>query len=257
MLWAAGIGIAFVVGTTGLSLAAYFVMRLVAGGDPDGQTKDLANSVIIRIASLHALILALVFAQEMLSYEQLKTENAAEANAIADVYFDASRYHADGVPAIQDPLYEYVRIVLGQEWGRLGETGHLMQAAWDQWDRAYSGVLDLTATTDRERSLRAHMLEQVQSIAKTRVRRENHEAFSISGMFWFAAVAGVVFIALAYYCYPPTGHNVMLIGMLGAFTGVILFFIYAFANPYGEPGALQPTAHQRLLEQLDGARAAH
>ena len=49
---------------------------------------------MLRISALHALILALVFAQEMSEYQQLKLESAAETNALADIYFDAGRYGA-------------------------------------------------------------------------------------------------------------------------------------------------------------------
>ncbi|MCY0153015.1 hypothetical protein OEG86_13090 [Hoeflea alexandrii] len=73
---------------------------------------------------------------------------------------------------------------------------------------------------------------------------------SISAMFWFAAMAGVVLIALAYYPYPVQRHNVMLIVMFGAFTGLVLFFISAFSNPFDPPGAIGTGPYLRLIEQI-------
>ena len=88
-------GFIFVIATIGLTLGCYFVMRWLTGGDPEAKDRDLASSVIFRISALHGLILALVFAQEMVEYQQLRFESTIEANAIADIYNDARRYGTD------------------------------------------------------------------------------------------------------------------------------------------------------------------
>lgn len=248
------LGVAFVAATVALTLGCYLAMRYVTGGDPDQQTKDLAGSVIFRISALHGLILALVFAQEMVEYQQLKYESAIETNALADVYFDALRYGGETAGEIMLPVYNYVEMVLTAEWQSLGDTGELSGPAWGHWDAAYVAALDLVPETPRQESLRQHLLERLHVIAETRVKRANHAAGGIDQMFWFAAIAGVVLIALAYYSYPPRRHNLILISMFGAFTGIILFFIYAFANPYSPPGALGDTPYARLLEQFDRSR---
>ena len=248
-------GAAFIVTAIALTLGTYLVMRLIMGVVHEDHTKDLAGSVMIRVSGLHGLILALVFAQEMVDYQQLKYESAIETNAIADVYFDAERYGAEAKTAIQEPLYLYVNEVIDREWDHLGSTGRLSGQGWAEWDKAYEGILDLTPMNERQKALRDHMLKQVHVIAETRVKRENHGSTSISLMFWFAAVAGVIFIALAYFTYPPTRRNLALLGMFGAFTGLVLFFIYAFENPFSDLGRMEPHAHERLLAQLDDARS--
>ena len=249
------VGIGFIGGTIVLTLSFYFGMRLVTGGDPNGRDRELAGSIVMRIASLHALILALVFAQEMIEYQQLKSESAVESNAIADVYYDAERYGTDAKAAIQNALADYLRIVIDQEWNELGSSGHLSQPAWDQWNLAYVTVLDLAPTTLQQQSLREHMLDEIHRIAEARDKRENNGTDSISAIFWFAAVSGVVFMAIGYYPYPPDSRNLLLISIFGAFTGIILFFIYAFSNPYSPPAALNPTAFERLQQEIAGTPA--
>lgn len=244
------LGTAFIGGTILLTLASYFAMRWATGGDPDGKDKELASSITVRISALHGLILALVFAQEMIEFQQLKYESAVEADAIADVYFDAGRYDPIEGLGIQHALAEYLRVVIDQEWNELGATGELSQTAWDQWDVAYRAVLDLNPASTRQLSLRDHMLKQTQAIAETRVKRDNHGPDTINLMFWFAALSGVILIALAYYPFEPTRRSLILISLFGAYTGIILFFIYAFSNPYSPPAALAPGAYERLQKQI-------
>lgn len=243
-------GSGFILGTAALTLLCYLLMRYLTGGDPEQHTKDLAGSVIFRVSALHGLILALVFAQEMVDYQQLKFESTVEANAIADVYFDARRYDPDLAPTVQEPIKNYLELVVSREWDHLAEGKGLFGPAWGQWDAAYEAVLDLKPSDARQESLRSHMLDRIHVISETRVKRENHAAGSISAMFWFAAMAGVVLIALAYYPYPVQRHNVMLIVMFGAFTGLVLFFISAFSNPFDPPGAIGTGPYLRLIEQI-------
>lgn len=245
------IGILFVAATVGLTLGAYFLMRWATGGDPEGHQRDLAGSVVFRISALHGLILALVFAQEMVVYQQLKHEGAIETNAIANIFFDADRYGADEAKPIHQAVANYVHSVTNSEWALLGKIGRLDGEAWGYWGEAYDIILNLEPATPRQVSLRENMLRDVHTVAQSRIKRENHASNPMSSMFWFAAVAGVVLIAIGYYSYPPERHNLILISIFGAFTGVILFFIYSFANPYGGPGALNPSAYERLLDQMD------
>jgi hypothetical protein len=225
-------------------------MRWFTGGDPSTHTRDLASSVIFRVSALHGLILALVFAQEMVEFQQIKFDGAVEANAVADAYYDSERYDEKAKAEIQAPLAEYLKIVINDEWSKLGSTGFLSPAAWAQWDIVYNKVLDLEPATKRQESLRDNMLASIHTIALTRDKRENHGSDPLNGMFWLAAVSGVVLIALGYFPFPPEQHNLLLICMFGAFTGIVLFFIYAFANPYSPPGALTPAPFERLYEQL-------
>lgn len=244
------LGFVFMLATVALSLLSYAVARRLGGKEQASDTKDLAGSVIFRVSALHGLILALVFAQEMVEYQQLDTEVARETNAIADLFFDMERYGPGKDPAVQVALKDYVDIVIDKEWQELGDTGRLDSTAWLRWEDAYQGVLDLNPATPREESLRTHMLDRIHNIGETRDMRENHAANTIQGMFWFAAIAGVILISVGYHTFPPRRHNIVLLSIFSAFTGLILFFIYSFSNPYSDPGALRPLAYERLSAEL-------
>lgn len=106
------LALAFVVGTAGLALAVYAVTRRLVGSTFSEQTETLAGSVIFRVSALHGLILALVFAQELLDYNQLQGNLVHEATAIADIYNDIRRYDPERAGDIQAALSSYVRVVI-------------------------------------------------------------------------------------------------------------------------------------------------
>ena len=211
-------------------------MRRLEEKNPSAHTRDLAASVMLRISALHALILALVFAQEMAQYQQLKLQSAAEANALADIYFDAGRYGEAADANISQPIRQYVELVINEEWDSLGGDGKLASSAWDRWNTAYERILNLEPASDRQRSLRDHMLTSVHTIAATRVQREHHARNALSAMFWFAAVSGVIFTGLAFYPYTPPAEQ---------------------SDPSRPAGGIHrnhPLLHLRVFEPVQGTR---
>ncbi|HEY4199181.1 MAG TPA: hypothetical protein VGM83_01345 [Devosiaceae bacterium] len=243
-------GLAFILGTIVLSLLIYAAARRIAGNDVPPRHREMAGTMVVRIGALHALILALVFAQEMVDYQKLRSETATEVNAIADVYNDAARYGAVVQVPIQQALSRYVGIVVEKEWHSLGTTGELAQEAWNAWEEAYDLVLDIIPTSLRETSLRDHMLADIHAISESRSLREGDRADSLAGMFWFAAIAGVILIAIGHYVYPPERHVLVLLSLFSAYTGIILFLIYGFSNPYRPPAGLPPGAFERFQQEI-------
>jgi hypothetical protein len=244
------LGLAFVVATVALSLGSYMLARWFAGRGPYERHKEMAGTMVTRIAALHGLIIALVFAQEMTSYQRLETQTAAEASAIADVFNDAARYDPALLRPVQENMREYLRVVIDTEWAQLGAGQGLSDAAWTAWATAYEQVLDLVPQTPRQGSLRDHMLSSLHAISASRDMRETEAITSVAHFFWIAALSGVVLIAFGHYIYAPERHNLVLLGLFSAYTGAILFLIYGFSNPYSPPAALHPAPLQTLAAKL-------
>jgi hypothetical protein len=244
------IGAAFAVVSTTLVLGCYALMRRIAGRALDDHTKDLASSVIFRVSALHGLIIALVFAQEMGDFQNIRNESSIEATAVADIYNDSARFGDAAKSVIQPPMVAYLDAVIEIEWPRLGRDEALAPEAWAAWEQAYQAVLDLDATTPRETALRDHMLARIHDISEQRELRAAAAESVVDRLFWMAAVAGVVFMSLAYYTFPPTRFNLTLLCLFGIYTGIILFFIYAFSNPYEEPARVDPEQFARLLAEI-------
>lgn len=243
--FAMGIGIALI------NIIAVYVIygttRAIWGGRQTTETKDLAGSITFRVASLQGLILALVFAQELQDYSDIRADLVTEATAIADVFNDIRRYDTPQMQQVQTTLATYVRHVIDHEWEALSKTGKLSGQGWQYREEVYQTVLDLDPQTPRQTDLRAHMIQSTQKIAELRQKRENNAVRVLSGLFWFAAITGVICVAVPYFIFPPTPLHLALLSLYGGYTGVIMYVIYAFSDPFSQPGALSPTAFTQLL----------
>lgn len=244
------IAAAFILGTILLVWAGYFFMRVLLTGSVEQETNDLAGSVIFRVAALHGLILALVFAQELLSFQELRKAIVREATAVADVYYDLERYSADNAEVMQKALEQYIRIVKNTEWRMLADERRLSSNAWEQREFVYSEILDLEPQSKRQVVLQDHMLGKMQKIAEFRQTRENAALNPLSKMFWIPAIAGLVLVSMTYFVFRPTRLNLTLLSVYGGFSGLVLFVIYAFSDPFSEPNRLEPLAFDRLFEDI-------
>lgn len=241
-------GIGFVLATIGLVLVSYFVARkLLHPGNEGDRTLEVAGNVAVRVATLHSLILGLVYAQELDDYKGVRSTLTDEAIAISDVFNDVHRYGGAIIAPVQQGLASYVNTVIDEEWDMLADHSGLSAKAWREWDGVYQILLDLQPATDRERYLSGRMKERVTAIARYRQLREATSVSRFSGLFWGPAIIGLVIVSAAFYVYRPIRTHLVLLSLFGAYSGVILFFIFAFANPYANPGKLEPSPFVHLL----------
>ncbi|TDK29913.1 DUF4239 domain-containing protein [Rhizobium deserti] len=244
---AAGVG--FVVATVCLVLASYLVARaLLHPGNEGDRTLEVAGNVAVRVATLHSLILGLVYAQELDDYKGVRSTLLDEAVAISDVFNDARRYGGEVVVPVQQGLARYVATVVNEEWDSLARHEGLSPKAWQAWEHVYGTLLDLAPATERERYLSGRMKDRVTAIARFRQVREAPTVSRFSGLFWAPAIIGLIIVSAAFYVYRPSRTHLVLLGLFGAYSGVILFFIFAFGNPYANPGKLEPRPFQQLLD---------
>ncbi|WP_312418253.1 hypothetical protein [Shinella sp.] len=242
-------GAAVVLTTIALVLGCYFLARRVLHPGQEGdRTLEVAGNMAVRVATLHSLILGLVYAQELDDYKGVRATLLDEAIAISDVFNDAARYGGAVVAPVQEGLARYVAIVVDEEWARLGHRDGLSPRAWHEWEAVYNRVLDLTPANERERYLGNRLKEKTATIARFRQLREAASFGRFSGLFWGPAIIGLIIISTAFYVYRPTRTHLVLFSLFGAYSGVILFFIFAFSNPYANPGKLAPRPFLHLLQ---------
>ena len=243
------VGTAFAAGGIVLVLGTYFAARRLLGVWQEGdRTDEVAGTLAVRIAALHGLILALVYAQELDDYKGLRSGLTDEAVAIADVYNDIRRYGGPSVPPIQARISQYVATVVDEEWDTLGRGEGLSAKAWTEWDDVYGRLLDLEPATDRQRYLANRMRDRITTVAALRQTRESMATGRFSGLFWTPALIGLLLLAVPLYVFRPSRTHIILFSLFGAYSGVILFFIYSFANPFMNPGRLEPIPFERLLK---------
>ncbi len=143
-------------------------------------------------------------------------------------------------------LSRYPHSVVSEEWSFLARESTSAADGLGASETIYLSILDLVPTTPRETALRDHMIDGAERIAALRQLRENMSAEPVDPLFWFAALAGVDAGIGAHSV--PAAVNMLLLSVYGAFTGIVMFIIFALSDPFSPPGLLDPIAMERLLK---------
>lgn len=233
-----------------LSLVPYLLARRLLISRTDERSADLAGSVLFRVGALHSLILALVFAQELLNFNETRHSMTREAALVGNVYYDLARFDDAATAPLRSHLRAYADIVRDREWRLLATESRLDPEAWTAWQLAYEGILDLEASGHRQTALRDIMIEQAREISALRISRESASLVTVNDLFLYAAVAGIVIMSIAYFPFAPTAVNLTLLLAFATYTGLVLYFIIAFSNPFSGGGIVEPVRFERLYEGM-------
>jgi hypothetical protein len=233
--------------------AVYFAARAVAGRDVPADTTQLATTVGLRVATLHGLIIALVFAQLALVFRNLETELSEEAQTVSDIYFDARRHGGPGADAIVEAARRYVDLVLDHEWAEARTGANVPDPeAQDAVASIYDAALGLAGATPAEAALRDAIIVNVRELGELRFARESRSQPTQAVPFWFAAVSGLVLMSACFFAFDPTRRNLALIGAFGIYNGIVLALIHMYSHPFTAPGALDPAAFERVRAAMGG-----
>lgn len=231
-----------------LVFVPYAIARFFLHTHAKDASETLSTSIIVRTASLHGLILALIFAQEMVNILDLRQISAHEAASIADIFYDLDRYDPSKNIHLRRALAEYTRVVIEEEWKTLSD-GNLSQSAWDLWNQVYIGILDLQPTSPREEALRQLMLADIDKISDSRDLRSADSNNDVPGLFWFVAIVGIMIVVFPYCVFPPSKINLLSLGSFALYNGIVIYTIYALSNPFASPGAISPSPFVEVYQQ--------
>ena len=255
LLWIGG-GILFAFGTCWLMRAL-----LPPRGASDGHSyppavRDMVTTAGVRIAALFGILLALVYAQELRRYQDVRDGLHEEAAAISQVYYDAGQLGGETGPVIRSALADYVRLLVAVEWPALGNEHKLSRETWEAFDVAQTAALSLETASARDASIRETMIGRLTKVADLRALREQQAAESAPWLFALPALAGLLLVTAPFFIYPRKREVWVMLGAYGAFAGMILFFIHGFASPFTYPLKLSPAPFERLLAGGFGKDAA-
>lgn len=244
--------VAFVLAAVLAALLCYALARMLLGRRIAADTELLAGRVIARLGTLHALILALMFAQEMADFRDIARVLSKEANAIGDVYQALQEYEEDSrtsTAAIREQIVEFVKTVRQVERTAIAE-GRLSHRTWMAYQRINRDLRGLQPTNDDQADLHNRMLADWDTVSEFHQRLRAAAEYRSPGIFWVVIIVGFFAIIIPCYVYSPRIANLVMLSTFAAVNGLVMYVILAIQNPFTPPVAFDSTALANLLEML-------
>jgi hypothetical protein len=234
------------------TLICYGVTRILLISRIGEDSELLARGVLTRVGALHALILALMFAQEMADYRDISRIVSKEASAISDVYNGLREYDEENqqsTAAIRGLVVDYVKAVSQADRTALAES-QISHRTWTNYHRINRQLRDLQPGDDNQKDLRALMLKDWDAVSEFHLRLGAIAEYEAPGFFWVVIISGFLVVVILCYVYSPNIANLAMLGTYAAFNGLIMYVIFSIANPFTGALAIDPNILESLLAMM-------
>lgn len=237
------------------TLAIYGVTRKLLGSRIGEDSEMLSGRIITRLGALHALILALMFAQEMLDYRDISRVVSKEAAAIGDVDRNLRDYGAvnqQSTAAIRSLIVDFVETTLTLDRAALSEH-QLSHQTLINYQRINRQLRNLQPGNDNQEYLRAQMLADWDAVSDFHHRVRTIAEHEAPGFFWIVIITGFLAVVIPFYVYSPSIGNLITLGAYAVFNGLVMYVIFSIANPFTGALAIDSHIFESLLVSLNSA----
>lgn len=239
------------------ALACYGIMRALVASRLAPDSELLSRDMIARLGALHALILSLMFVQEMADYRSISRVVSQGVSVISDVHNGLVEYgkeNPESIKAIDERIFAYVHAVLRQDRTRLAKDpfgGH----AWDHYQRTSRALWDLRPMNEKQKELRAEMLADWDLVSELRQQLKAAVGYTVPAVFWLVAVTGFFAVVVPCYVYAPKLVNLATLSVYAAFNGMVMYVMFAIANPFTGIAAIEFTELQKVSAMMENTAA--
>jgi len=230
------------------SALPFVLIRRRLGDDLPTKARDVAETIAVRIGTVHGLILALVFAEAQSTHTSLQQEVSKEVSTIEHIALQLDQWNGAEGATLRSQLATYVRAVLEQEWQASARPQGSREAgsAYNELDL---GILNLKADTPPQQSLRNRLIMNMDALQDHRKARLALLHRGMQGLFWWMALAGFVIIVGCFLVFPASALHTAILSIYGAYTGLALYFILALSHPYAGPAIIDTAPYEMVLDE--------
>lgn len=231
--------------TCALFVSAHVLLR---GKRPD-QTKIFAQQMALRIGTLHALIISLVFGALATDYIDLEKTLDNEAAAVGSVYMAMRNIQSDDAVQIRHQLSLYLKDVIDNEWEEAAESPLSASTG-----RILFGIIkkleNWQPSLAREKKIKSYSIDKILEINEMRIKRlYGWYREDVPIIFWIVAGVGFILTLIPYLSVELTRFRFILINCYSAMIGVTFYGIILLNNPFF-CGLIAPTPHKIVYEQM-------
>jgi len=247
--------LAFVFAAIISSLICYGITRALMRSHIDGDSELLSRTIIPRLGALHALILALMFAQEMADYRDISRFVSKEASAISDVFHSLQEYDKEDrqlTAVIIDTVVNYVKTAVEADRAALVES-ELSGQTWIYYHRINRQLRNLQPKNNDQEDLRAKMLTDWDTVSEFHVRLRTIAEYEAPGFFWVVILSGFLLVVIPFYVYSPSIANLAMLSTYSVFNGLVMYVIFSIANPLTGALAIDSNILGNLLATMSSA----
>lgn len=242
----------FLVVSVLLSFTIYLLTHYLIRNDIKKSHERVGRTLFRAAASLLALILSITFANQRVSYFNLKTTIEAEASQLVDIHIDLDLLNTEEAKLLQKKVRNYVMAISEDGWLTIYENP-FNSRQFVQFLEIYEEINRLEVKTDFEKEMKQNLktdIDEVSDFLQARVYSTRAE----SNHLIYTSFFGLTVIMILFAVYPPDKITVGFLATYISFIGIVLYFILMMSNPLKGPLQIEPGPFLLLKETIEAEK---
>jgi hypothetical protein len=233
----------------GLLLVRRFVLPRLLIRSADS---EFSGTMVQSVMVFYGLAVALIAVGVFETYSDVSTIVSQEAAELGAMYRDASSYPEPIRPVLQQQLRDYAQYVIHTAWPAQ-QRGQVALGGVEMLNRFQATLTGFEPATDGQKILHGEALRAYNQLIEARsLRLDAVVNTGLPSVLWVVVLAGafISLIATFFFKVEDLRLHAILVTLLAAFMGLIVFMIFAFDRPFRGDLGLKPEPYQLVYDKV-------
>lgn len=215
------------------------------------EDSEFSGSMVQAVMGFYGLAMALISVSVWQAYSDASRLVSEESANLAALYRDVSMYPEPARSTMQTNIQGYVEFLVHDLWP-LQRRGQLPAKPPENVGRLMRTVMSFEPSTDGQRAMHGETLRALNETVKaTRMRQEAAQS-GLPPILWGIIVVGAAISLFASFFFKveDVRLHAILVVLLAAFVGLIIFMILALDRPFRGDLGLGPAPYELVYRQL-------
>jgi hypothetical protein len=233
----------------GLMLVRRFVLPRLLIRSADS---EFSGTMVQSVMVFYGLAVALIAVGVFETYSDVSTIVSQEAAELGAMYRDASSYPEPIRPVLQKELRDYAQYVIHTAWPAQ-QKGQVALGGVEMLNRFQATLTGFEPTTDGQKIMHGEALRAYNQLIEARsLRLDAVVNTGLPSVLWVVVLAGAVIslIATFFFKVEDLRLHAILVTLVAAFMGLVVFMIFAFDRPFRGDLGLKPEPYQLVYDKV-------
>jgi hypothetical protein len=214
------------------------------------EDSEFTGSMLQAVMVFYGLAVALIAVSVFETYSDVSAIVSVEASELGALYRDASSYPEPTRQQLQAELRDYTRYVIDTAWPAQ-RSGQVALRGVAMLNRFQQTMTRFEPATEGQRVLHAEALRAYNQLVEARsLRIDAARNTGLPGVLWVVVLAGAAIglTASFFFKVEDVRLHAVMVALLAAFIGLVIFMIMAFDRPFRGDLGLEPHPYQQVYD---------
>ena len=237
----------------GLTLAStcvlFIAVHIFLRGKRPQEYKTIAQQMALRIGTMHALVMALVFSTLTGDLKSLNDLSDAEAMSAANIYYILRHNDSEEATNLRSLIPIYLKTVIEKDWEELSRMPYKLPA-WELITKMQAINSNWIPANSSEKMLKGYIFNNLNTMADNRNKRViEWQAPTLPPVFWVIAFSGYILTLLPYLTVELNRRRLFLVGAFAIMMGFMYYGIAVLDKPFLSR-AIKPVSFEVMYKNI-------